>query len=280
MPDTGNPIIGDSTGLEPPHGELDVAADHLDRQVAVLGLEELLLRNWADGVPDSKQLIFGGGAQPEQTLIGDQGVQYRAAAIFNYSSAPVTVGFASGAGLFTAFTVEPGTGMVLPQTYRDLSLSVSNQINQGPTLTPITVLRLFVAPLAPLVFALTGPAGVADTLSAFGTVIAPAAGATIATLTPGVAGAYQVAVSAEAFGAGLVAGDVANMQLVKISGATTTVLGRLIYGSSAAAAPSVAVAPAAFRVALGAADTLAVQAVGIGTAGVTYTATIQATRLI
>ncbi len=139
-----------------PHELLpDMGLDTLYAQRDVLTLEEKLLRRWDNGVPDAKMVTFGGGAASEFTLIGQAQERYAAAAIYNYSTAAVNIGFSAGAGVFAYFTANAGKLLVIPQNYTDLSLSVSAAVAAGPVLTPITVQRLWVAPLAPSVSSLT-----------------------------------------------------------------------------------------------------------------------------
>lgn len=274
MPDIGAPW---DVQDRPVGGELDLTRDSYERARDVLGLEELLYRNLLDGNPDSKPILFGGGNQPEQTLIGDQAKQFRAVAILNYSGAIVQVGFASGAGQgANPFLVPAGMGYVIPQTFRDLSVAVSNAASAGVLLNPVMVTRLFTSPPVPLIFPLALPCGVGDTIPVNGQVASPAAGGVvIATTGPLPAGVYKVTI-APGFsgGAPTAPADTLNFQILNGG----VVVGRpnpVEIGGNQVPAPTIL-----DRITVGAGNAISVQTVAAGTGGVDYTAGIQATRLI
>lgn len=106
----------------------------------------------------------------------------------------------------------------------------------------------------------------ADTLSIGGNSVAPGAGVAVATLAAPPAGVYEVRVSAQT-GAGTVAADNGNMQLKK--GAVVVV----------AALPTGGQEEIVDRVTLDGATALTVNAIGVSTAGVPYTARLSATRV-
>lgn len=272
MPDTGQGWAAvDDLPAETPQ-ELDSQTDLFLRQRDVLGMEELYYRRLLDGVADSKQITFGGGALPEVTLIGDVHERYAGAGILNYSGAQLNVGFAASAGLFTAFVVEPGMWMLIPQNYTELSVAVSAAVAAGPVQNPITVVRTYVPPIMLQAGTLTTPGlGVADTVTAMNATTQPAAGAILAQTPPLPGGVYQAVVLASVeSGAALL--DVRNIQV--LNGAT--VIGGVLPGLSVTEAPTAST----FRATVAPGAQLATQAIALATAGCSYLTSIQATRIL
>ena len=116
---------------------------------------------------------------------------------------------------------------------------------------------------------LTTQRGLADSSVGAGNATAPLAnGVIVAAFIPGVAGVYEIFVTAGTGVAGAAA-DVGNMQLNK-TGVAYLRLANPANGS-------VTLGP--FRLTLGVADTLSVVAIGAGTAAVVYTASVTATRI-
>lgn len=122
---------------------------------------------------------------------------------------------------------------------------------------------------------LTNPWGMADSIAGGGNVAAPAAAATIATITPGVAGSYLVHVTVGVSGTAA-AGDFANMNLNK-NAALISLLANPM-GLATTQSPTTRLGP--YRVTVTAAtDTINVTAIAAASAGTQYAASIIATRV-
>jgi hypothetical protein len=273
MPDVGTPFDLQTPNPPESQAQIDSQQDLFLRSRDVLGLEELYLRRLLDGAPDSKQFIFGGGALPEVTLIGNVQERFAGAAILNYSAAPLSIGFAASAGLFTGYVVNPGMWMVIPENYTDLSVAVPISFAAGVALNPVTIVRTFVPPAALNCGLLVAPnVPVADTVTAANTTTAPAAG-TILVQTPVLAAGVYEAVCYSGVQSGALLLDVKNVELVNGG----VVVGPLLSADSSTQTPIASTFP---RITVAAGAVLALQAIANATAGTQYLQAIQATRVL
>ena len=179
VPDVGAPF--DYRTPQPPEtpAQIDSQLDMFLRQRDVLGLEELYLRRLLDGAADSKQITFGGGALP-----GVHADRQRAGAVRRRRDPqllcrPTERGVRRLGRSVHRLHRQPGdVEMVIPESYTGFSVAVSNVVAAGPALSPITVIRTYVPPVAFNCGELTQTAiSIADTLTAAGAANAPLAGA-------------------------------------------------------------------------------------------------------
>jgi len=145
--------------LTPGIGEL------VDLQVAtaeVLQLEDYLLRRLLLESPRVVPVTFGqsGVNNAEQTIAGDQRDPFNGVAILNPTPAIVYVGFQAGGAVGSSVVVLPGSYLVLPRRYANLSLAVGATDNAGAIALTVTAICLRVPPSVdggPLGAALSNP---------------------------------------------------------------------------------------------------------------------------
>ena len=104
----------------------------------------------------------------------------------------------------------------------------------------------------------------------------PAAGATIATVTPGTAGLWEVSVTASVLGTTVAAVDSNNMQLMQTTTSRLNPMALTVPGTTGA--PFQSVYPAVI-LNLSAVDTVNVKAIALATTGAVYAATIVCRRV-
>ena len=114
------------------------------------------------------------------------------------------------------------------------------------------------------------------TVQAGSTAAAPGAGATVATITPGTAGLWEITGSVSISGTTAAAADSNNFKLVQTS---TTKIGNIPYEVPSTGGGSGTVPIPAVVLQLAAADTVSIQAVGAATAGSVYAAALVARRV-
>jgi hypothetical protein len=109
-----------------------------------------------------------------------------------------------------------------------------------------------------------------------GSVTTPAAGATIATVTPGTAGLWEVLVTASVLGTTVAAADSNNMQLMQTTTSRLNPMALTVPGTTGAPFQS-SYPPVVMN--LSAVDTVNVKAIALATTGAVYAATIVCRRV-
>lgn len=127
------------------------AVDTAEAQRQLVYLELYLRRREVFDRPNVQRVTLGPGNQvnPEYTLTGDPRDLYNGVAIFNPTSATLSVGFAAGAGLLAPITVPPFSFVATPARFADLSIALLNPVDQATTFaSPVTVALLRTPPAA------------------------------------------------------------------------------------------------------------------------------------
>lgn len=127
----------------------DRLEDTIEAQRELVYIELAYRRRQLLADPGLVRLIIGAGrdALNEHTLRGDPRDPYNGVAIFNPTSATLSVGFQAGTGLLAPTTVPPFSFICLPERYVNLSVALLNPADQQQTYaSPVTVLRLRVPP--------------------------------------------------------------------------------------------------------------------------------------
>jgi len=110
-------------------------------------LELWRMRREMFGDPGVVKLTIGAGQPAEQTILGNQQDPYNGVAIWNPTSATLSVGFQAGAGILAPLTVVPFSWARLPARYTNLSIALLSPADQQTAIaTPLTVQRLRIPP--------------------------------------------------------------------------------------------------------------------------------------
>jgi hypothetical protein len=126
--------------------ETTTTAELLAEREEIFDLSLLDLRRRYIDQPVSSLIPFGEGVA-QDTLRGNQEHPFYGVAILNPSPKTVYIGFAAGAAQGSPLFCPPGSALVWPGKYTELSLAVNAADANGPQAT-ITVLRLQYPPEA------------------------------------------------------------------------------------------------------------------------------------
>jgi hypothetical protein len=127
------------------------------RELTLLGLRDLGAR-WAHQ-PATSRIRVGGGEPGTQSLLGNPTERFHGVALLNPTAKTVFLGFGPSGSVGSALLCPPGTGLIWPAEYTDLSVTVS-PADAALAAGEVLLLRLPYPPAAPELF----PYGATPTL--------------------------------------------------------------------------------------------------------------------